>query len=119
MTRRSGECSCARCGAMGAVNDNVRVAAATLTLSLTAPIAPHLAQLHSPERLVIDLPGTRQAASLPSAPPGSMVTALRAGVRGKHALRLVLEFKSAPASAPRVTLIRHSGAQRELRIEIG
>jgi len=93
--------------------------AATLTLSLTAPIAPHLAQLHSPERLVIDLPGTRQAASLPSAPPGSMVTALRAGVRGKHALRLVLEFKSAPASAPRVTLIRHSGAQRELRIEIG
>jgi N-acetylmuramoyl-L-alanine amidase len=69
--------------------------AAVLTLSLSAPVAPHVFQLHNPDRLVIDLPGTRRHASLPQPPADSVVATVRSGVRDGHSLRLVLELRAA------------------------
>jgi N-acetylmuramoyl-L-alanine amidase len=68
---------------------------AVLTLSLSAPVAQHVFRLQNPERLVIDLPGTRRRASLPQPPGDAVVAAVRSGVRDGHALRLVVELRSA------------------------
>lgn len=65
---------------------------AVLTLALSAPVAPHLFSLHSPERLVIDLADTQRAAGLPSLPSGAAVLRLRAGYPEPHRLRLVLDL---------------------------
>jgi N-acetylmuramoyl-L-alanine amidase len=67
---------------------------AVLTLSLSAPVAQHVFRLQNPERLVIDLPGTRRHASLPQPPEDAVVAALRSGVRDGHTLRLVVELRS-------------------------
>ena len=67
---------------------------AVLTLSLTAPVARHVFRLHSPERVVIDLPDTRSAASWPPPPAGGAVTAIRAGKSAPRGLRLVLDLSS-------------------------
>jgi N-acetylmuramoyl-L-alanine amidase len=68
---------------------------AVLTLSLTAPVAQHVFRLYNPDRLVIDLPGTRRHASLPQPPADSVVATVRSGVRDGHSLRLVLELRAA------------------------
>jgi N-acetylmuramoyl-L-alanine amidase len=68
---------------------------AVLTLSLTAPVAQHVFRLYNPDRLVIDLPGTRRHASLPQPPADSIVATVRSGVRDGHSLRLVLELRAA------------------------
>ena len=68
---------------------------AVLTLSLSAPVAQHVFRLQNPERLVIDLPGTRRHASLPQPPEDAVVTAVRSGVRDGRALRLVVQLRSA------------------------
>jgi len=52
-------------------------------------------RLQNPERLVVDLPGTRRHASLPQPPEDAVVAAVRSGVRAGHALRLVVELRSA------------------------
>jgi N-acetylmuramoyl-L-alanine amidase len=67
---------------------------AVLTLSLSAPVVQHVFRLQNPERLVVDLPGTRRHASLPQPPEDAVVAALRSGVRDGHTLRLVLELRS-------------------------
>jgi len=67
---------------------------ALLTLSLTAPVARHVFRLHSPERVVIDLPDTRSATSWPPPPAGGAVTARRAGKSAPRGLRLVLDLSS-------------------------
>jgi N-acetylmuramoyl-L-alanine amidase len=88
---------------------------ATLTLGLTAPVAVRMFRLHAPERVVIDLPGTRRRAHLPAAPSGSVIAAVRSGVHGRGGLRLVLEVRGTPA----LRLSRQSAAGgRELRIEL-
>jgi len=89
--------------------------AAALELKLTAPAAARVFRLHAPERVVIDLRRTRQRVHLPSAPPGSVVTSLRAGVRAHGGLRLVLQLKDTPA----LQLSHHAAAGgRELRVEL-
>jgi len=90
--------------------------AAVLTLSLSAPVAPHVFQLHNPDRLVIDLPATRRHASLPQPPADSVVATVRSGVRDGHSLRLVLELRAAvqPQLQP---IMRANGYQ--LRIALG
>jgi N-acetylmuramoyl-L-alanine amidase len=65
---------------------------ALLTLSLSAPVSQHVFRLHNPERLVIDLPGAQRRATLPQATPGSPVLAVRSGMHGPQALRLVVEL---------------------------
>jgi N-acetylmuramoyl-L-alanine amidase len=70
---------------------------AVLTLSLSAPVAQRVFRLYSPDRLVIDLPGTRRHASLPQPPADSVVATVRSGVRDGHSLRLVLELRAAHA----------------------
>src|SRR5579863_3215873 len=67
---------------------------AVLTLSLSGRVAQRVFQLHNPERLVIDLPGTRRLAPLPSPPAGSVVTAMRSGRNAQQGLRLVLDLSS-------------------------
>jgi N-acetylmuramoyl-L-alanine amidase len=67
---------------------------AVLTLSLSAPVVQHVFRLHNPDRLVIDLPGTRRRASLPQPPADAVVASVRSGVRAGHALRLVVELRS-------------------------
>lgn len=69
--------------------------AALLTLSLSGPVAAHVFRLHDPERVVIDLPRTRAATSMPSAAAGGSVRVLRSGFTPQHALRIVLELVSA------------------------
>ena len=68
---------------------------ALLTLSLSGPVAPHVFRLRDPERVVIDLPGTRRLTALPSPPAAGVVTAIRSGRNPQSGLRLVLEL-SAP-----------------------
>jgi N-acetylmuramoyl-L-alanine amidase len=87
-----------------------------LTLKLSALIAPRLARLHRPERLVLDLPHTRRLAALPSVDPSGAIAALRAGRSSSGALRLVLELKD-----PRVATMmqRDRGGAGELRVRIG
>jgi len=68
---------------------------AVLTLSLSAPVAQRVFRLHNPDRLVIDLPGTRRHASLPQPPADSVVATVRSGVRDGHTLRLVMELRAA------------------------
>jgi N-acetylmuramoyl-L-alanine amidase len=68
---------------------------AVLTLTLSAPVAQHVFRLYNPDRLVIDLPGTRRHASLPQPPADSVVATVRSGVRDGHSLRLVLELRAA------------------------
>lgn len=68
--------------------------AAVLTLSLSRPVNPHVFRLSAPERVVIDLPGTRRLARLPAPPPGGVVSALRAGPHAPGGLRVVLELDS-------------------------
>jgi N-acetylmuramoyl-L-alanine amidase len=63
-----------------------------LTLALSGPVAARLFGLHSPERLVIDLPDTRRRAALPAPPAGAAVLRLRAGYPQPHRLRLVLDL---------------------------
>jgi N-acetylmuramoyl-L-alanine amidase len=67
---------------------------ARLTLALSGRVDPHVFRLHDPERLVIDLPGTRRLAALPSPPAGSVVTAIRSGPHEPHGLRLVLDLST-------------------------
>ena len=88
---------------------------AVLTLSLSAPIAPHMFQLHHPDRLVIDLPGTHRHASLPQPPADSVVATLRSGVRDGHSLRLVLELRE--ALQPRLQSVAGAGGY-QLRIAL-
>jgi len=88
---------------------------AVLTLSLSAPIAPHIFQLHNPDRLVIDLPGTRRHASLPQPPADSVVATLRSGVRDGRSLRLVLELRE--ALQPRLQSVAQAGGY-QLRIAL-
>jgi N-acetylmuramoyl-L-alanine amidase len=91
-------------------------AGAQLTLFLTAPVQAHVFRLHKPERVVIDLPHTRARASLPTPPPGSIVTALRTGVHGRGGLRVVLQLRGGTA----LKLERHSAAGgSELSFELG
>jgi len=71
---------------------------ATLTLNLSGPVRPHLMRLHSPERLVVDLPATVRHAPLPEAGTDGVVSAMRSGVHEDHTLRLVLELKRAMAA---------------------
>jgi N-acetylmuramoyl-L-alanine amidase len=73
-------------------------AGAMLTLSLSAPVSPHVFRLHDPERLVIDLPGAQRRAVLPQAAAGGPVLAVRSGMHGPQALRLVVEL-SGPVPA--------------------
>ena len=84
--------------AAGAQLDRIALQAdrqrAVLTLSLSAPVGQHVFRLHSPERVVIDLPGTRRRARLPALRPDSVVAALRSGVHDGHTLRLVLELRA-------------------------
>jgi N-acetylmuramoyl-L-alanine amidase len=68
---------------------------AVLTLSLSAPVAQRIFRLHNPDRLVIDLPGTRRHASLPQPPADSVVATVRSGERDGHTLRLVMELRAA------------------------
>src|ERR1039457_3452200 len=67
---------------------------AVLTLSLSGRVAQHVFRLHDPERLVVDLPDTRRLAPLPSAPAGSVVSAIRSGRNEQRGLRLVLDLSS-------------------------
>jgi N-acetylmuramoyl-L-alanine amidase len=67
---------------------------ALLTLSLSAPVPAHVFRLHSPERIVVDLPRTRASGPLPGPAAGGSVTTLRSGFTPQHALRLVLELNS-------------------------
>jgi N-acetylmuramoyl-L-alanine amidase len=67
-------------------------AGAVLTLSLSAPVSAHVFRLHEPERLVIDLPGAQRRAVLPQASAGGPVLAVRSGMHGPKALRLVVEL---------------------------
>lgn len=67
-------------------------AGALLTLSLSAPVSPRVFRLHDPERLVIDLPGAQRRAVLPQAAAGGPVLAVRSGMHGPQALRLVVEL---------------------------
>jgi N-acetylmuramoyl-L-alanine amidase len=67
---------------------------ALLTLSLSSPVVPHVFRLHDPERLVIDLPGTRRRVALPAASANGLVMALRSGRPEDRNLRLVLDLNS-------------------------
>jgi N-acetylmuramoyl-L-alanine amidase len=65
-----------------------------LTLSLSQRVTQHIFRLQRPERLVIDLPDTRRRATLPTAPEGGVVAAVRSGVHDRRTLRLVVELRS-------------------------
>jgi N-acetylmuramoyl-L-alanine amidase len=104
----------------GAVLDQISLQAdqqgAVLTLRLSAPVAQHVFRLQHPERLVIDLPGTRRRAGLPQPPEACVVAAVRSGVREGHALRLVVELR-APLQ-PQLQPTTSTGGYR-LRIALG
>ncbi len=68
--------------------------AATLTLTLSAPVTSHVFPLHHPERLVIDLAGTRRGATGAVSLPAGAVTGLRYGSTPNRSLRLVLDLSS-------------------------
>jgi N-acetylmuramoyl-L-alanine amidase len=88
---------------------------ALLTLSLSTPVVQRVFRLHSPERLVIDLPATRRRAPLPQPPADSVVVAMRSGVPDGHTLRLVLELRT--ALQPRLQPVTRSSSY-QLRIAL-
>ena len=108
--------------AAGAQLDRIALQAdrqgALLTLSLSAPVAQHVFRLHSPERVVIDLPATRRRARLPVPRPDSVVAALRSGVHDGHTLRLVLELR-APLQPTLQPLTRATGYQLRIALAAG
>ena len=91
---------------------------AVLTLSLSAPVAPHVFRLQNPERLVIDLPGTRRRATLPQPPEDCVVTALRSGERQGRTLRLVVELR-APLRPQLQPITRANGYQLRIALAAG
>jgi N-acetylmuramoyl-L-alanine amidase len=86
---------------------------ALLTLSLSAPVTQHVFRLHSPERLVIDLPATQRRAKLPNLPATCPIISMRSGSPTPKALRLVVQItvgqprvsrRAVPVRMPTATL---------------
>ena len=86
---------------------------ARITLSLNAPVNQKVFRLENPERLVIDLPGTRLASGVRMPSAAGPVVSMRNGLQPKQTLRLVVQLRPGVASAVR----RGSGSQ--LIVELG
>lgn len=89
---------------------------AVMTLQLSGPITSHLMRLHNPERVVLDLPGTRRHTALPMAPADSIITGVRSGVPDGQTLRLVLDLKTARHATLQ---LQTAGDGYQLRLVLG
>ncbi|HYW03862.1 MAG TPA: N-acetylmuramoyl-L-alanine amidase [Gammaproteobacteria bacterium] len=115
--------ACVACGARaaGVRVDGIRVREAPdhvrIVLDLSGRVSHQLFALHHPERLVVDLPDTRLAARLPDVRAVGLVRRLRAGIRRRDDLRLVVDLARA-ARARSFLLPSRDGSSDRLVLDL-
>jgi N-acetylmuramoyl-L-alanine amidase len=82
---------------------DAQAASATLTLGLSADVQAHVFTLPTPNRLVVDLPGTQRGAALSLPAASGPVAAVRGAPHERGGYRLVLEWRGDLPAAPRLT----------------
>ncbi|MFO1409057.1 MAG: N-acetylmuramoyl-L-alanine amidase [Steroidobacteraceae bacterium] len=91
---------------------------ATLTLQLSGRVQQRLQVLRNPDRIVVDLPGTRLAAGWRRPAPAGVVRALRSADLPRGTLRVVLELERSMRASASLGRADARG-QRTLTVRLG